>query len=675
MTEPEEEKKVETPRFLTKDQSAASGNIHDVRDLIEGFAANARGVKALKTFHKTMFDSLMSYSQAKGDLLVDRTAIVFHKTKEQLESLAPMHLHMEIASKENYSLWKVTDFHLNLATLTRVWGPHGMWGGITTFTADVAECEDWLYLSDSDVEVLVTLMITNQTTLLAKEQEATKQATTRGEARKLTALEAKLAEAKALQATRDLDYVRMAMELHVARGASADDFVSPIDGVTWSAAPSTSSRSGSGTPAGGGGLGSPKPAGGNGVGSPPPTGGSGLGTLNPGGGLSLAVPTTSPGSRSDASSPVYSTPASPHSQLASSAAQAQLLDERIRAALLQMLMGPGGIPGFPLAAAPSAPSFAPTITVNTGTNSELKKQNYKKVMAIKPLFDVDKFSQTWQALDVDSSNRITSFNMEHAADIFRRIITENQGRWAREPSEKFLRNATLFLFDAGADGLALEHFLGPKEVIGDSWSMFEKATVNVTQAYKVYFGDDMKLALLEYFHSLTAIHSQYERIPVPALTHLAQVTLGRLREVRNDTRMNVFLAVSEILRIDRDSPEVTQLMHAESYGHVGGVKRSSGHPRHPADVFGHDEDEEEEERARPPKRTKVHGPPGPPPAPALQFGPPPCYRWVTGKCMGSTCPVKAGKRTGPHPHKWNKRDVNTPEADEFIAFCKKWKNN
>ena len=666
MFEPEEEKKAETPQLLTMEQSAESGNVHDVRDLIDGFAANAKGVKALKTFHKAMFDSLMSYSQTKGDLLVNRLAIVFHKTKEQLEGLSPVQLHMEIASKENYSIWKVTDFdRSNLATLTRVWGPHGLWGGITAFTADVTECEDLLYLSEADVEVLVTLMLTNRTTLLAKEQDAAKQAqvSTRGEAKKLTALENKLAEAKALQAARDLDYVRLAMELHVARGASADDFVSPIAGVTWSAAPSTSTRSGAGTPAGGGG-----------VGSPPPTGGSGSGTPNLGGGLGLGVPTP-PSGRSGASSPVSSTPGSPHSQLAPSAAQTQLLDERIRAALLQMLVGPGGIPGFPLAAAPSAPSFAPTITVNTGTNSELKKQNYKKVMAIKPLFDVAKFSQTWQALDVDSSNRVTSFNMEHAADVFRRIITENQGRWAREPSEKFLRNATLFLFDAGADGLALEHFLGPKEVIGDSWPMFEKATVNVAQAYKVYFGDDMKLALLEYFHSLTAIHSQYERIPVPALTHLAQVTLGRLREVRNDSRMNVFLAVSEILRIDRDSPEVTQLMHAESYGHVGGAKRSSGHPRHPADVFGNEEDEEEEERARPPKRVKVPGTHAPPPAPALRYGPPPCYRWVTGKCTGNTCPVKAGKRTGPHPHKWNKRDVNTPEADDFIAFCKKWKNN
>ena len=48
MFEPEEEKKAETPQLLTMEQSAESGNVHDVRDLIDGFAANAKGVKALK---------------------------------------------------------------------------------------------------------------------------------------------------------------------------------------------------------------------------------------------------------------------------------------------------------------------------------------------------------------------------------------------------------------------------------------------------------------------------------------------------------------------------------------------------------------------------------------------------------------------------------------------------
>ena len=205
--------------------------------------------------------------------------------------------------------------------------------------------------------------------------------------------------------------------------------------------------------------------------------------------------------------------------------------------------------------------------------------------------------------------------------------------------------------------------------------MFEKAKVNVTQAYKEYFDDDMKIALLEYFRSITAIHSQFEGIPIPALTHLAQVTLGKLRDVKNGPRASVFYDVSAILRIDRDSPEVARMMHVESFGQK--TKRSGALPRHPADITGHLDDEDEEDEARARKKAKGKGStqPGPPPPPTLKYGPPPCYRWVTGHCVGATCPVKPAKRTGPHPHAWNPRDVGTAAQKEFTAFCIKWKDN
>ena len=117
------------------------------------------------------------------------------------------------------------------------------------------------------------------------------------------------------------------------------------------------------------------------------------------------------------------------------------------------------------------------------------------------------------------------------------------------------------------------------------------------------------------------------------------------------------------------------MMQAESYGRGAGSTRSAVRSRHPADYEGLDEDEQEDKRTRPPKRVKASGPSGPPPPPVLRFGPPPCYRWVTGKCLGTSCPVKASKRTGPHPHAWDKRDLGTPEHSAFVAFCKKWKNN
>jgi hypothetical protein len=134
-----------------------------------------------------------------------------------------------------------------------------------------------------------------------------------------------------------------------------------------------------------------------------------------------------------------------------------------------------------------------------------------------------------------------------------------------------------------------------------------------------------------------------------------------------------FTTCQAILRIDRDSPEVARMMHVESFGLK--AKRSGAITRHPADITGHleDEDEEDEARARKKAREKGSGQPGPPPPPPP--GPPPSYRWVTGHCVGATCPVKPAKRMGLHPHAWNPRDVGTAAQKEFTAFCVKWKDN
>ena len=78
------------------------------------------------------------------------------------------------------------------------------------------------------------------------------------------------------------------------------------------------------------------------------------------------------------SSAQSSTPTTPLIPTLSDAAQAQLLDARIRDVLVRVLTGPGGILGFPLAGVLTAPPFSPTITVNTGTNSELKKQRLQE---------------------------------------------------------------------------------------------------------------------------------------------------------------------------------------------------------------------------------------------------------------------------------------------------------
>jgi hypothetical protein len=294
-----------------------------------------------------MLDGFKRYSFAINGDQFPGLALVFHKSKDQLSGLTPTELHLELTNKENYSLWEVSELSVyNIAKFSRKWGPSGLWGGGTDFWIDVTECEDLVYLLSAEVEDLVDTMASQHAALAASKTPPAPDS--RAQKKRLAALESDLREAVALQAARDLAYVRLAMDLHRAKGGADEDFVSPLPGVAWSAEPSTSSQASAVPLAGGSGAGSPKPVG-----------------VKSKGGTPLDSPTPS-------------TPTSPSAgsrllPIDAAAAQAQLIDERITAALVRLLRGPGEIPGFPLAAMHTAPGFSPTITVNTGTNSELKK--------------------------------------------------------------------------------------------------------------------------------------------------------------------------------------------------------------------------------------------------------------------------------------------------------------
>jgi hypothetical protein len=132
----------------------------------------------------------------------------------------------------------------------------------------------------------------------------------------------------------------------------------------------------------------------------------------------------------------------------------------------QGLMGGWGVPGMH-AAWPS------TVVNVSSTQSETKRQNLYRVNRVKGLFEPGKFDKVWKSLDIDSAGMTTSYNMEYSQDIIREIVTTKQGR---------LQNGSLFLFDS-AEGLALEHFLEPKEAIGGNWDEFARAWSIMTNLY------------------------------------------------------------------------------------------------------------------------------------------------------------------------------------------------
>ena len=294
MKEQEEEPgKMTSPQSMPHEQTAEFRNIHSVKVLIDTFPINVKGAKALKSWYKLLMEGFKTYLQEYDGDQIPGLAVIFHKSTDQLSGLTPKEMNLELTNKGNYSLWEVSDLTpVKTATLTRKWGPDGLWEGETEFQIDVLDCEELSYLQPDEADQLVTLMASHHAALVNSKTPppAENVLTTRAEGKRVTALETQLREAAERQATRDLAYVRMAMNLHVATGGREDDFVSPIPSVPWSAEPSTSS-SGAQNSAGGSDVGSPRVRRRKSSGAKP-AGGGGTGTLTVGNSLSLSVPTS-----------------------------------------------------------------------------------------------------------------------------------------------------------------------------------------------------------------------------------------------------------------------------------------------------------------------------------------------------------------------------------------------
>jgi hypothetical protein len=296
-----------------------------------------------------------------------------------------------------------------------------------------------------------------------------------------------------------------------------------------------------------------------------------------------------------------------------------------------------------------------------------------RVNRIVGLFEPGKFKAVWKPLDIDSKGEPSSYNMEFTQDHIRGLLTMKQGRHAREPTSKFLLNASLFLFDT-AEGLALEHFLGPKETIGADWDEFAKAWTIMTNLYGEYFGETLAAALRKYWFELFELHHEFGNLAVEALVHLAQRTLGKLRTVGDRDPRDAARFIRNVLCIDRADQEVIDMLHREQFSGKGrGTKRGKGDKgrlTHPADLDALD-DTDSDESVITGKKAKVKGQKRPP-APRL-LGPPPCYLWVAGKCAGTTCTLPLTRHNkSPHPHAFDKRDKGTLAQKDFQDWVKKY---
>jgi hypothetical protein len=192
---------------------------------------------------------------------------------------------------------------------------------------------------------------------------------------------------------------------------------------------------------------------------------------------------------------------------------------------MSRIFGPGGGGGM------GGAGFAGPTTINVPpAQSESKRAELAKVLAVRPCFSQARFNQVWLVTDHDLNGRPATFSLSHATEVMRDIVTDLHGQYATPTTDAFLHNAVLLLWHTGEKGLLLDNFLLDKAKVVD-WLTFQRAFFNMRRAYSLLCGEDLGTALGDFLFRLQEIFVAYPQIEIKTLLFLAESRLGRLRKL------------------------------------------------------------------------------------------------------------------------------------------------
>ena len=107
---------------------------------------------------------------------------------------------------------------------------------------------------------------------------------------------------------------------------------------------------------------------------------------------------------------------------------------------MSRIFGPGGGGGM------GGAGFAGPTTINVPpAQSESKRAELAKVLAVRPCFSQARFNQVWLVTDHDLNGRPAAFSLSHATEVMRDIVTDLHGQYATQTTDAFLHNAVLLL--------------------------------------------------------------------------------------------------------------------------------------------------------------------------------------------------------------------------------------
>jgi len=297
-------------------------------------------------------------------------------------------------------------------------------------------------------------------------------------------------------------------------------------------------------------------------------------------------------------------------------------------------IGGGGIGGNPT-----------TINVPPA-QSESKRTELARVLAVRHVYNQLRFNQVWLVTDHDLGGRPAAFSMTHAMETMKEIVRDLHAQFAPPTTDVFLHNAVLLLWDSGEKGLFLENFLLDKGKIVD-WPSFQRAFFNMRRAYGKLCGEVLRMALGDFLFSLQEIAVGYEHMSIKTLLYLAETRLGRLRKLSRPEEITSALKISDA--------ELGVVLQRELFS------RSEVKPPPEQTVGSKRVAEPMVGTEGGPARQKLKMASRTPPSLA---GGQPCWNWILRRrgCEGTICMGKTKKGAAtPRPHVFDSADKGSAE--------------
>jgi hypothetical protein len=188
--------------------------------------SKGQGLKALTDFYKELMGFTLRFNPSSSlDPHPPKYIVVLHTTLELVKDRNPKDLLLVLTNSEYYTMWECSEItDLLQCRLSRQWGSTDYWGDELDISSHMLA--EAVFLNSEGVKEFDTLMTTTWEKVKPKKQTSPPPTPSAVEVR-LNALQYQLRAQDEVLVAREIEFNKISLELHLAKGGTKETFVAP----------------------------------------------------------------------------------------------------------------------------------------------------------------------------------------------------------------------------------------------------------------------------------------------------------------------------------------------------------------------------------------------------------------------------------------------------------------